>query len=200
MFYSIKGSVANLNDLEICHLVSLECASGLGFNLKVSNFTAEHCSKMGQEIKLFTHLIVRENTFELFGFFNVDELEIFKMLVSVSGVGPNFAITILSTLKIEEIVSFIICGNEKALCSCKGIGEKTASRIILELKNKLKNSKFNNIENSSKNSLLNKNFDEAVSALMVLGFDKSKILSAVKAQPVNYSVQQLIKNALKILR
>lgn len=199
MFYSIKGEIVDLKALETCHLISLECSSGLCFNLKISNFTAKSCSSIGQKIKLFTQLVIRENLFELFGFLTNDEKEIFKMLISVSGVGPNFAITILSTIETEKLVEFIISGNEKELCNCKGIGKKTASRIILELKNKFDKINLNFLKSTSQNLPSNDNINEAISALVVLGFEKSKILSAISSQPKESSVQQLIKNALKTL-
>ena len=143
--------------------------------------------------------MVRENSFELFGFLTNNEKEIFKMLISVSGVGPNFAITILSKIETEKLVEFIISGNEKELCNCKGIGKKTASRIVLELKNKFNKTNLNALESTLQNLPVSDNVNEAISALVVLGFEKSKILSAISSQPKESSVQQLIKNILKIL-
>lgn len=203
MIYSIKGHIINFQKQENNHFVALEGKSGVCFNLRVSSFTAEKCKVLGSELRLFVHLVVRENGLELFGFHNELEKDVFKLLISVSGVGPSFAISVLSDIEPVRLIGLINEGNEKALCCCKGIGKKTASRIVLELKSKISKINFDglkiNFVGSGVNDFSNDSFNEAISALVVLGYDKSKAKKAIYSQSKDYSVEQLVKNALKIL-
>lgn len=210
MIYSVRGKILNLMQNDNCFVVALETSNGVAFNLKISSFTARLCEKTDQEIRLFAHFIVRENAFELFGFSTEAEKAIFKLLISVSGVGPSFAISILNKIEHGNLVSLIASGNEEALCCCKGVGKKLASRIVLELKGKIEKFNFDelkiNFENSNENGVeifSNKNIEEAVSALIVLGYDRAKAKEAVHSQQKKgsneCSVEQLVKNALKIL-
>ncbi len=198
MIYSVKGTVLNLVQTDSCFTIALELVSGLCLNLKISKFTANKLKGVGEKVSLKTQLIIRENSLELFGFETDSEKLIFNNLISVTGVGPNFAISILSTFEPDEIANLIVNENEKKLSSCKGIGKKIASRIILELKNKIQKLNFNLQHHEKFNEDYN-NFNEAIQALLVLGYDKKAVEKAVHSQQIDFSVQQLIKNALKIL-
>ncbi len=205
MIYGIEGRVISVQMFENFCCVAVKTAGGICFSLKISLITAKSCGmEIGSEVNLLAHLMVRENCLELFGFLDEDEREIFKMLISVSGVGPNFAISVLSTISTIQFFRLVAGGNEKALCCCKGIGQKTASRIVLELKNKIKKLNLKFDESTLKQSgevdfVQTQDFDEAVEALVSLGYDKSRAVNAVCVGKQGRSVEQLVKDALKIL-
>ena len=201
MIYSIKGKVLNLKQQENFFIVALESGTGIGFNLKISKFTAKNCKVLGSEVRLFSYLVVRENALELFGFLTEAEKSIFKLLISVSGVGPSFAISILNEIGHNELIGLIANGNEKALCCCKGVGKKTASRIVLELKSKIEKFSFE-VEQVDVKRFEQKKIDEAVDALVALGCEKSRAKKVVMSQlrkMENCSVEQLVKSALRVL-
>ena len=129
MYYYLSGELA-YKDLSSC---VIDCG-GVGYKLTISTITSEKiASKVGSKVKLFTHLAVREDGIELFGFRDDDERACFNRLITVSGVGPKAAISILSTLSPSELVTAITTDNTKAIAKSSGIGPKTAARIILEL-------------------------------------------------------------------
>lgn len=205
MIYGVKGRIVSVQMFENFCCVAVQTAGGICFSLKISLIAAKSCGvEIGSEVNLLAYLMVRENCLELFGFFDEDEREMFKMLISVSGVGPNFAISVLSTISPVKFFRLVAGGNEKALCCCKGIGLKTASRIVLELKNKIKkfDLKFNKsrLEQSGEVDFVQtENFDEAVEVLVSLGYDRSRAVNAVCGGEQGLSVEQLVKDALKIL-
>lgn len=197
----------SLQPHESFFVVALESGSGVAFSLKISSFTARLCEKLGTEVKLFAHFIVRENAFELFGFLTEAEKAVFKLLLSVSGVGPSFAISILNKIECGNLIGLIASGNEEALCCCKGVGKKLASRIVLELKGKIEKISFDGLKINAETSKIepnsNEHFEEAVNALIVLGYDRAKARKAIYSQKneglIEQSVEQLVRNALKIL-
>jgi Holliday junction DNA helicase RuvA len=152
------------------------------------------------DIKILTYLSIKEDAHTLYGFFDVEEREMFKLLISVNGVGTNTARMMLSSLQSQEISKAILQGNVNELKGIKGIGIKTAQRIIVDLKDKV--GKDENISSDILTFLDNTNRDEALSALVALGFTKAaveKVLHAIlKAQP-KLSVEALVKEALKKL-
>ena len=138
MFYYLKGELA-YRDLSTC---VIDCG-GVGYKLTVSFITSESLmSKLGKEIKLFTHLAVREDGMELFGFGSYEEKECFNRLTSVSGIGPKAAMSILSTMTPEKLAVAICTDDAKAIAKSPGIGAKSAARIILELKDKMSKEMF----------------------------------------------------------
>lgn len=201
MIYSLNGVLVCLEQSDNIYHAAIECGSGIAFELKITATTAGMCPKVGEKVKLYTHFVSRENSMEIFGFYNKDERQSFKMLTSVSGVGPSFALSILSSISTEQLVACVASGDSKTLTQCKGIGSKTAKRIILELKDKIGSVMGNVVsgEMLSINSDVRSNFDEAVSALVVLGYGKSDATKAIAGQPKDRSVEQLIKEALKVL-
>ena len=201
MFYYIMGELA-YKDLSTC---VIDCA-GVGYKLTVSQITSESlASSLGKKVKLFTHLSVREDGMELFGFGSNEERSCFNRLTSVSGVGPKVAMSILSIMT-PEALSVAICTEDiKAIAKAPGIGSKTAARIVLELRDKIsKDVCVFDTPSSSKNSASptlsgSKNLAEATEALTVLGYDKNTILSAIKDIDPSIDVGEIIRMALKKL-
>jgi Holliday junction DNA helicase RuvA len=170
--------------------------NGIGYKIKISLQTFSEID--GELCKLFTHLSVKEDSHTLFGFFEESERHLFRNLISVSGVGPSTAQVILSTFSTEEIVHHITTADVKMVQSVKGIGAKTAQRIIIDLKDKVAKGMptsdllFDKIDNTIK--------EEALSALLALGFAKkgaeSKIEKVLQSKPEIASVEELVKTAL----
>lgn len=202
MFYYIKGELAH-RDINTC---VIDC-SGVGYKLTVSLITSEaYVSKIGKEVKLFTHLAVREDGIELFGFRSYEEKECFNKLIGVSGIGPKAAMSILSTLPPEKLAIAICTDDKKAIAKAPGIGAKSAARIILELKDKMSQQMLaddiasGDMSNSAAIFVQNSAISEASEALAVLGYDKSTILSALKGiDPSVTDAGEIIRLALKNL-
>jgi Holliday junction DNA helicase RuvA len=176
------------------HLV-VECG-GVGYFLKISLNTY---SKIGPEenIKILTQLQVREDAHILYGFHSESERTMFNHLISVSGIGANTAILMLSSLISEEIATAILTENVGLIQSIKGIGAKTAQRVILDLKDKVAKSDFGTQNIFAPN---NTNQNDALTALLALGFDKKKAEKAIeKVSKENQTIEQMIKEALKVL-
>lgn len=174
--------------------------NGVGYELKVSLNTSSQL-KDGERCKLLTHLHVREDAQILFGFLEASEKRLFIDLISVSGIGPNTAITVLSSMSADELKGAIVSENVKLIQSIKGIGAKTAQRLILELKDKIKKEQgFSSptlLSKPSHNTLRN----EALSALVTLGIQKSaaekSIETVLRREGENITLESLIKFALK---
>lgn len=197
MFYHIDGTVSVLEP----YLAVIDCG-GVGYALNTSlNSLAQ--LRVGQRAKLYTYLQVREEVFDLYGFYTQAEKHCFEMLISVSGVGPKAALSILSANTPEGVTMAIISGNEKALTVAQGIGKKIAQRIILELKDKMQKesaalempaaSGFAVAEESAKSRMT-----DAAAALAVLGYSSSEIAAAMKGVDVSgQSLEDIIRSALK---
>ena len=202
MFYYLQGELA-YRDINTC---VIDC-SGVGYKLTVSLITSEaFASKLGKQIKLFTHLAVREDGIELFGFGSYEEKECFNRLTSVSGIGPKAAMNILSTMTPEKLAVAICTEDKKAIAKAPGIGAKSAARIILELKDKLSKEMLESdissgdFSNSAVVYAPNSAISEASEALAVLGYDKSTIASVLKGiDPSITDAGEVIRLALKKL-
>ena len=169
MYYYLNGELT-YRDLSTC---VIDCG-GVGYKLTVSMLTSEALmTKLGKQVKLFTHLAVREDGIELFGFGSYEEKECFNRLTSVSGIGPKAAMSILSTMTPEKLAVAICTDDKKAIAKAPGIGAKSAARIILELKDKMSIEAFGvadvSAENNSSASVFvtNSAFSEAVEALII---------------------------------
>lgn len=177
--------------------VVIDC-SGVGYLLHISLNTFSSLPD-SEAITLYSHLSVKEDSHTLYGFINKTEREIFRLLISVSGVGPSIARTMLSSMSSEEIQQAIASENIPLIQSVKGIGAKTAQRVIIDLKDKiLKTFDMDTISVVQNNT----NKDEALSALEVLGFNKKqsdKVLNAILKEDAEATVELLIKKALKSL-
>ena len=177
--------------------VVIDC-NGVGYQLNISLNTF---SKIGNDENclLFTHFVVREDANLLYGFKEKSERELFRQLISVSGVGSSTAMMILSSLSPDETKIAIISGNVNVLKSVKGIGLKTAERIIIDLRDKVGKSDGTEIISSFSNNTIK---EEALSALVMLGFSKlpaDKVLNKIMTENSNLTVEELIKRTLKSL-
>jgi len=172
--------------------------NGVGYLLHISLNTFSSLPDQ-DAVRLYTHLLIREDAHTLFGFINKTEREVFRLLISVSGVGPSIARTMLSSMTSEEIQQAIASENVPLIQSVKGIGAKTAQRVIVDLKDKiLKTFDLDEVSVHTNNT----NKEEALSALEVLGFARKqseKAISSIIKTQKDASVEQLIKLALKNL-
>lgn len=177
--------------------VVIDC-NGVGYHVNISLHTYSLLPKT-DFIKLFTHLIIKEDSHTLYGFVEKSEKEIFKLLLTVSGIGASIARTMLSSLEPSQVIQAIASGNVATIQSIKGIGAKTAQRAILDLKDKvLKIYDLDEVSMSQSNT----NRDEALSALEVLGFVRKaseKLVDKIVAENPDATVEVIIKQALKNL-
>ena len=176
------------------HIV-VECG-GVGYFVRISLNTFSKLSN-DENIRIHTHLQVREDAHNLYGFYSVAEREMFNHLLSVSGIGANTAILMLSAMTSDEIASAIAHGDVATIQSIKGIGAKTAQRVIIDLKDKVIKGDF-----STENifTVNNTNQNDALNALLALGFDKKRAEKAiVKVISEDLTVEEIIKEALKVL-
>ncbi|MBR7082428.1 MAG: Holliday junction branch migration protein RuvA [Clostridia bacterium] len=195
MFYYVNGTLA------VCEgsTVVVDCG-GVGYKLTVSDNTfSKVAGKMGSEVKLFTHLSVREDAIELFGFSSNDELSAFKMLISVSGVGPKAAMAILSIMTPEKFAFAVSTGDVKGISKANNVGKRTAERIILELKDKVAK-ELSAVDTETGEVFApqaeTETSAEAVSALMVLGFTRAEAVAALAGANPADPLEKQIKAAL----
>ena len=170
---------------------------GIGYHVNIPQSTRQELSKK-EKITLHTHLNVREDALTLFGFINTSELEMFKLLINVTGIGPQIAMKILSDIKMEDFAAAIINEDDKILTNISGIGKKNAKRLILELKDTLKK----NIKEPIPASISSINYD-AISALISLGFQQKESREAVEAVAAEMNeptAEAIIKGALLQLK
>lgn len=182
--------------------VVIECG-GVGFKCAASLNTIARLPKTGNEAFIHTFMSVKEDAIDLFGFYTPEELECFKLLISVSGVGPKMAIALLSEFPPDRIMLLIASSDAKSLTAASGVGNKLAQRIVLELKDKVGNiSGGSGVDNDIKsvgNAAIHSNSKEAVSALVSLGFSQSDAALAVGRLDQALTTEELIKSALKEL-
>ena len=193
MITHIQGRLIEKNPTDVV----IDC-SGVGYFINISLHTFSQLPE-GENVKLFTHLQVREDAHILYGFSDVAEREIFRLLLSVSGIGASTARTMLSSLSPGQVIEAIASGDVATIQSVKGIGSKTAQRVLLDLKDKiLKVYGLSGISASSSNT--NKN--EALSALETLGFARKqaeKVCDKIVMENPQASIEMIIKLALKNL-
>lgn len=196
MIERLQGKILQKKSTEII----IDC-NGVGFSAFISINSSEKLPDEGEEVTLYTMLITREESFELFGFYEIFERDVFKLLISISGIGPKSAMSILSSMSVAELQEKIILGDSISLQKLPGIGKKTAERIILELKDRIhKVSIPSEYEVRKEQNLI---IREAISALITLGYSSAlaeKLINkAISDFPDNnYSAEQLIKKALKL--
>ena len=199
MFYYVNGTVAETGP----NLAVIDCG-GVGYACATTNYTLSQLKK-GERAKLYTYLHVREEIFELYGFSSQAELNSFKMLIGVSGVGPKAALAVLSSTSPQNLALSIVTGDEKALTAAPGIGKKIAQRIILELKDKLAKEQGSFDAGSGAVAVLpvqNNKAGEAAAALAVLGYGSQEISAALKgidmeALPLEEIIRQSLKKMVK---
>lgn len=196
MFYYVKGKVAHVAP----NLAVIDCG-GVGYACRTTSYTLSSL-QVGQEGTLYTHLNVREDAMELYGFATENEKSCFQMLIGVSGVGPKAALSILSATTPEGLATAIITGNEKALMVAPGIGKKIAQRILLELKDKLAKGQLPAAEESYGGTgitvIPQDKVSEATAALAVLGYQPGEIAAALKGIDLDgLTLEEIIRQALK---
>ena len=198
MFSYIKGELAEIN---IDHIVI--DVNGIGYQIFIPTNTLNYLPSIGESVKIHTYLYIREDAMILYGFLTKDDLEMFKLLITVSGIGPKGGLGILSALSSDDLRFAVLSGDSKAISKAPGIGAKTAQRVILDLKDKisleeafeqkLENNK--NISQSENNSVKN----DAVLALTSLGYSSTESLKAVSKVEIteDMDVEAVLKASLK---
>lgn len=196
MYYYVNGTVAEIGP----NLAVIDCG-GVGYACATTNYTLAQLKK-GEKAKLYTYLHVREEIFDLYGFASQAELSSFKMLISVSGVGPKAALAILSSGTPDQLALSIVTGDEKALTGVPGIGKKIAQRIILELKDKLAKGQLaasgETYGGTGVTVIPENKSSEAAAALAVLGYSQNEIAAALKGLDMEQlKLEEIVKHALK---
>lgn len=195
MFYSLTGNIIFRDE----NSVALSCG-GVSFRCFTTYNTLRKIGENDGAVTLFTHLNVREDALDLYGFYNIDELDVFKLLIGVSGIGPKAALSILSEFTPDLLAISVASGDSKSLTKAQGIGAKLAQRVVLELKDKLgsyrgseQNANLGAVSAVSEMS----NTQSAVSALVELGYSQTEATLAVSKLDPALSDEELIKAALK---
>jgi len=179
---------------------------GIGYNVFISSSTMSKLPLEGREIKLYTHMNVKEDAMQLYGFLTQDELRVFKLIIGVSGIGPKGGLGILSQLTPDDLRFAVASKDIKAISAAPGIGKKTAEKLILELKDKLSiedvlNHSYEEEHVTGGASMNYEVQSDAVQALVALGYGNTEALKAVKQVEIdeNTSVETVLKKALKFL-
>jgi Holliday junction DNA helicase RuvA len=197
MFYYLNGTVAAIE----VGIVVLDCG-GVGFLVNTTTTTMAKL-KIGEKAQLFTHCAIREDAFDIYGFATKRELDTFRLLIGVSGVGPKAALAILSTVTPDGLTMAVVTQNEKSLTAAPGVGKKLAQRILLELKDKMGSQTTLDLSGDGTAAPAmqpGSKATEAVQALQVLGYDQNTIAAAMKGiDAENLPVQDIIKQALKAM-
>ena len=196
MFYSLKGNLIHTEP----GFAVVECG-GVGFKCFTTMSTQRALPKLGSQVTLYTHMNVREDAIDLFGFATQGELHCFKLLTSVTGVGPKVGLAILSELASEQVAMTIASGDSKTLTRAAGVGNKLAQRIILELKDKLKGMSADSGMMPEAAGVVSAagNISEAISALTVLGYSPSEVAPVVAKLEPSLPVEELIRLSLKAM-
>lgn len=191
MYDYIKGKITEIYD----NSVVVE-TNGVGYELNVSTLAISELSQKTGEVKVYCKLCVREDDMSLFGFYSKNERKMFLQLIEISGVGPKLAITVLSGMSVESLAAAVAKGDVKLLSKIKGVGKKTAERIILELKDKVEASEV--IDGDVILAPVVNANEEAVMALMTLGYTRAEASDAVsRVQKDGMTLEQIIFSAIK---
>lgn len=199
MYAYIKGELAEIN---IDHIV-IE-TGGIGYQIFIPGQTFEYLPTLGEELKVYTYLYLREDAMILYGFLTKDDLELFKLLISVSGIGPKGGLAILSTLDADDLRFAVLSGDAKAIAKAPGVGGKTAQRVILELKDKMSledafEKKTQHVQEVVNAPAAGSVKNDAVLALTALGYSSTESLKAVSRVEITdgMDVEDVLKAALK---
>ncbi len=197
MFYSLTGNIVYKDETSVAL-----CCAGVAFKCFATDNTLRKITEKSGTVTLFTHLNVREDALDLYGFYDIGELDAFKLLIAVSGVGPKAALSILSEFTPDALALAVVSGDAKTVTRAQGIGPKLAQRVVLELKDKL--GAYSGISQSVPFSAVNAAFEmtgaqSAVAALTQLGYSQSEAALAVGRLDPSLDVNSLVKAALKSL-
>ena len=192
MIYSVRGDLIFMDS----GYAVIECG-GVGYRVQTSTNTQRQL-KLNTEVMLYTHMNVREDAMELFGFASKSELNTFKLLINITGVGPKVALAILSELSSEQIAMCVSAGDSKTLTRANGVGPKLAQRIVLELKDKIKGFESSGFE-ISKGSVIadTGNVSKAVAALAVFGYSAADVTPILSRLDPSMTVEEMITATLK---
>ena len=197
MFYYLSGTVA----LVEANLAVIDCG-GVGYACHTTNYTLARI-KTGQQAKLYTYCNIKEDAFDIYGFSSRDELRLFELLIGVTGVGPASALAILSVLSPDQLTLSILTGDEKSITRAKGVGAKSAKRIILELKDKIGGEVDFSAGAAASGPILpqgNNKVALATAALSELGYSQAESAAALKgADTEHLSVEELIRYGLRAM-
>lgn len=192
----IRGTFSQLVDGGII----VESSSGVGFLISIPMNSPLYKYSEGDEVKVFTHMVVKEDDISLFGFHNRETLDMFKLLTTVNGIGPKGAMSIIGSMGLEELIRAIAFEDVKAVSNANGVGKKTAERLVLELKDKVGNLGVISEVNPYVETIANDSRTEAINALVALGYTKQEAFGAVgKVSEEDLSSEEYIKKALKSL-
>ncbi|NTU52482.1 MAG: Holliday junction branch migration protein RuvA [Chlorobiaceae bacterium] len=197
MFAFLKGELVTATNEEAVIEVS-----GVGYRLHISSATSRRLPVPGSRLFLFTHYYVREDAQQLFGFLDEEELQLFRLLLSISGVGPKLAMAVLSGLSVGEIQEAIVANRPETLFGITGVGRKTAARIILELRDKILRIQPPAAGRSAVDAHSVQLNEDAAAALMTLGFSRGsaqKAVSSVLEATPGLSVEEVVRAALTAL-
>lgn len=197
MIYNLRGTLTYADPT----FAVVECG-GVGFKCFVSMTTLQSLTSVGTEVNLFTHLAVREDAMDLYGFSTSEELNAFKLLITVSGVGPKAAMAILSVLPPDRLSIAISSGDVKSIQSANGVGKKTAERVVLELKDKMigiGSANTQAVVSGIQSAASSNKAQEAVEVLVSLGFNQSDASAVVGSMDMSLSVDDMIRLGLKQL-
>lgn len=205
MIAYVNGILENIEDG-----LAVVDVNGIGYNIFISGSTMDRMPGIGEAVKLYTYTNVKEDSFSLFGFLSRDELNLFKMLITVNGIGPKGGLSILSVMTPDDLRFAILAGDSKSLSKAPGIGKKTAERITLELRDKLKISEDELLSGSGQGNSMDSGLsdsensarDEAVAALVALGYNSADAMKAVRKvltadKEAAADTEKLLKLALK---
>lgn len=197
MLYNLNGrlTVTDVN------FIVIECG-GVGFKCFTTLNTVKNLGRAGDTVNVFTYLAVREDAMDLYGFATLAELDAFKLLITVSGIGPKAAVSILSELSPDRLALCIASGDAKAITKAQGVGKKTAERVVLELKDKMGAVAGADVSQdviSAASVTTGSNSAEAVEALVALGYSQSDASVAVGSMDKSLSVDEMIRQGLKQL-
>jgi Holliday junction DNA helicase RuvA len=198
MFAFIRGELITASQEEAVVEVS-----GIGYRLHISSGTSRRLPPSGDQVLLFTHYHIREDAHQLFGFLDEEELQLFRLLLSISGVGPKLALAVLSGLRVDEIQEAIVSNRPETLYGISGVGKKTAARIILELRDKILKIQPSAPGKSGGDGRSSQLTEDAVAALITLGFPKAvaqKSVSGILSASPGLSVEELVKSSLGAIR
>ena len=201
MYAYLKGTIEEITEDNLILEVNQ-----IGYNIKISARTANLLDGIGSFVKIYTYTLVREDAFNLYGFLTRDDLEIFKKLITVNGIGPKGGLAILSVMSADELRFAILSGDAKAISKAPGVGAKTAERVILDLKDKVSlqdviSPKADVSISSLAEDGASGEKNEAIEALVALGYSASDALRAVKQVKIaaDASVEDILKASLKYL-
>lgn len=197
MIYNLRGTLTYTDT----GYIVVEC-SGVGFKCFTTLNTVKEIGRVGEEVNVHTYLAIREDAMDLYGFARSAELDAFKLLISVSGVGPKAAIAVLSELTPDSLALCVASGDSKAITRAQGVGKKIAERIVLELKDKMGgivSEKASESVSGAAAAVTDSDSAEAVEALVALGFPRSDASMAVGAMDRSLSVDEMIRLGLKQL-